>query len=218
MSVTFTNQTTTNVVGGNGGSKFQDVPGNQQVLIGIQYDCRSFNPDADDYPTWTIIYKFLRAIQPVYAKASSDGSVTGYTVGTQRGGHNGEFVIGGVCVGPPGYVVTGMNVRWDSTDDGVTLVKAFQLQWMKWNQGGTTSTQTATWSPWHGGDGKIPQQASYDQAMDPSPNAPTPTSSTGFNAGMNVPSTGGCFVGLAGSAGDQLDALGAVWAKPTTGS
>ena len=215
MAIIFDGQTATALGGGSGGQPFQDLPDTPHVLVGILYDCHAFTNDVDEYPGWTIFYKFLNAIVPYYAPLMADGSMGTPVRGTQYGGgsrHN--FTASGLLMAPPGYVVTAINVRWDGIQGAGTCVKAFQLAFALWTAQGVSSGMT-TLSPWQGGDGQIGSTGSSDYGpgdVNAVPNAPaisTTGSSAQFGAGP-----GGCMVGLAGRSGDLIDALGGIWAVP----
>lgn len=215
MAIEFVGQTTTQFGGGNGGRTFEDIPGASKVLAGILYDCKAFTPDAGDYPTWTIYYKFIRAIVPYYAPLNADGTIGTPERGAQRGGGRDGFIASGLLLAPPGYVVTGINIRWDSVQGrDWTMVKAFQLAFAQWTARGVSSSNT-TLSPWQGGDGQIKSNSSSHYGpgdINAVANAPT-NSETGKSVQFAA-DRGGCFIGLIGRNGDLIDALGGVWAVP----
>lgn len=218
MTITFQGQTTTQFGGGDGGQPFADVLDAPQVLVGVLYDCNAFTPDGDDYPTWTIYYKFLRAVVPYFAPLNADGTIGASVRGSQHGGAGGQFVASGLLMAPPGYVVTAINVRGDSMQaSGGTFAKAFQLGFAQWTPAGI-STSVTSLSPWQGGDGQLSSNgpSAYGPGdINAVPNAPA-VSTSGSTIALGA-GPGGCFVGLSGRNGDVIDALGGIWAVPQIG-
>lgn len=199
--------------GGTGGQPFEDVPGVPHVLVGMRFDCHPTTDHVDEYPTWTIYYNFLNAIIPMYAELQADGTLSAPVPGTQRGSTG--FTEGCTWMAPIGYVITGINVRWDTEQDsGRTSVKALQFVFAKWTPQGVSATDTAA-SEWQGGDGQIPAPLEVDIALTPANNlcnAPPITTSGGSIQLSAAP--GACMIGLVGRCSDMIDALGGVYALP----
>lgn len=216
MSIQFSTQTTTDILGGNGGVSFQDIPGPPQALVGLDFDSKSFTNDVEvRWDNWTIHYKMIRALVPYWAAMNVDGTVGPPVRGTQIGNAPGGFTTAGPPIpAPEGYVVTGIFLRWESLQDGPTLIKAFMLIWAKW-EGGKVDSTTTTTDGWHGGDGQIPcwEPPSMDPLSWESNAAGMDGSKTGEHGSVMGPN-GSCVVGLVGRSGDEVDALGIVHAVP----
>lgn len=221
MTVQFTNQTVTDILGGTGGAPFTDVPGAPKALVGLAFDARAFTNSDDTFPQQVIAYKFLRAVIPYYAELNADGTVgPAEKSPTQIGNAPDGFMPAtpDPVLAPPGYVVVGINLRWGNEQDGpfLTLVQAFELLWAKYGPNGMIDAAgTMSSLGWFGGDGEI-HLGGGPSASDPlyrDSDAP-PSSNTALGQQMLMAGDGGCFVGLTGRSGDEIDALGGVWAVP----
>lgn len=214
MPIIFDGVNATPMHGGGGGGPFQASRGAPYALVGMRYDCRAFTPDAGDFPGWTIFYKFLRAIIPLYAALEDDGTVSKTIIEGERIG-NTEFVEAASVTAPHGYVVTGINLRSDILEAAgrPEYIKAFQFIYSLWTPQGINSSERMS-SLWQGGDGQLPEGALHygETLIRNSPNAPTESksgTSDSFAAG-----DGGCMIGLVGHSGNVIDALGGLWTIP----